>query len=92
MRLTYKSNKEVIHITETPNDADVEFDIRIMNEQNWAKMKELQKKFEEDKVYTDVMFYAYENHHYQVIVRKDSYVDFIVSLLKHQLIERAEWS
>lgn len=92
MPLTYRYNKDVIHISETPNGTDVEFDIRILAEKNRAGMKEVQRMFEENKVYTDVLFYAYENHHYRVIARQDYYVDFILGLLKHHLVERVEWN
>lgn len=91
MRLTYQFNEAVIQLIETPNEADVEFDIRILAESKWAGMKEVQKTFEENSVHTDVLFYAYENHRYRVIARQDYYVDFVLELLKHQLLEKVEW-
>lgn len=92
MKLTYHYSKEVIQIIETPNETDVEFDIKLPQEQYWAGMKELQRTFEEDEVYTDVLFYVYKDHHYRVIVRNDYYVDFILGLMKHQLLEEVKWS
>ncbi|TFE27260.1 hypothetical protein [Cohnella luojiensis] len=92
MRLTYQFNEAVIQIIETPNETDVEFDIRILAENKWAGMKEIQKKFEENSVLTDVLFYEYENHHYRVIARQDYYVDFVLELLKHRLLEKVEWN
>lgn len=92
MKLTYRYNAEVICISETPNDADVEFEIKIVAENMLAAIKEVQKVFEENKVYTDVLFYPYEKLRYRVIVRQDYYVDFILSLLKRRLIDSAEWS
>lgn len=91
MILTYRYNKDIINISETPNEADVEFDIRILAEKYWSGMKEVQRTFEDDKVYTDVLFYAYKDHHYRVIVRRDYYVDFILALMKHQLFESVTW-
>ncbi|WP_373231175.1 hypothetical protein [Cohnella sp.] len=92
MTLSYEYNKEIINISETPNDVDVEFDIKILAENYWPGMKEIQKTFEEDDVYTDVLFYAYKNHHYRVIVRLDYYVDFILALMKHRLLENVKWN
>lgn len=92
MKVNYSYNKDVIQIIEVPNEEDVEFDIKIPAEKYWAGMKELQRAFEEDKVYTDVLFYAYKDHHYRVIVRKDYYVDFILGLMKHQLVESVKWN
>ena len=91
MELKYQYNKEIIRISEIPNDPDVEFDITIIAEKYWAGMKELQRKFEDNAVHTDVLFYPYENHHYKVIVRKDYYAEFIIELMKHQLLESVEW-
>ncbi|KGE16796.1 hypothetical protein [Paenibacillus wynnii] len=92
MELTYQINKEFIELTETEMETDVEFEIRVLAEAKWAGMKKIQKFFEEDRVYTDVLFYAYENHRFRVIVRKDYYVDFILALMKHRFIESAAWS
>ncbi|MDQ0193238.1 hypothetical protein [Paenibacillus wynnii] len=92
MELTYQINKDVIEISETVMETDVEFEIRVLAEDKWAGMKKIQKFFEEDRVYTDVLFYAYENHRFRVIVRKDYYVDFILALMKYRLVESAVWS
>ena len=92
MELTYQINKDVIELSETVMETDVEFEIRILAEDKWAGMKKIQKFFEEDSVYTDVLFYAYENHRFRVIVRKDYYVDFILAMMKHRLVESAAWS
>ncbi|ULO08650.1 hypothetical protein H1230_07595 [Paenibacillus sp. 19GGS1-52] len=91
MELTYRYHKDELQISETLTDTDIEFEIWILAEKHWAGIKAVQRFFEEDKVYTDVLFYAYENHHYRVIVRQDYYVAFILSLLKQHLIEAAEW-
>jgi len=92
MELTYRYNKDVMEITEAASDTDVEFDIRVLSEELWPGMKKVQRFFEDNRVYTDVLFYAYADHHYRVIVRQDYYVDFILSLLKHRLVESAEWT
>jgi hypothetical protein len=91
MKLTYRYNKGVVGITEAAADTDVEFDIRVLSEELWPGMKKVQRFFEDNRVYTDVLFYAYADHHYRVIVRQDYYADFILSLLKHRLVESAEW-
>ncbi|MBP3962603.1 hypothetical protein [Paenibacillus lignilyticus] len=48
--------------------------------------------FDQNKDYTDVLFYAYPNHEYRVIVRQEHYVDFLTELFKAQLLLRLEWS
>ncbi|UVI33227.1 hypothetical protein [Paenibacillus spongiae] len=92
MSLIYTYNKKVIQIEETKNESDFEFDIKFIEDKYMAGMKQIQKGFEENKVYTDVLFYPYDSHHYRIIVRQDYYVDFVLALLKHQLLVSVEWS
>ncbi|MDF2815078.1 MAG: hypothetical protein K0Q81_1278 [Paenibacillus sp.] len=90
--LAYRFNKDVIQIRETGNDSDVEFVISLLVDEPYtAAIKEVQHKFDENRIHTDVLFYAYENHQYRIIVRQDYYNDFILELLRHQLLESAEW-
>jgi hypothetical protein len=90
--LTYRFNKDVIQIRETGNDSDVEFVISLLVDEPYtAAIKEVQHKFDENRIHTDVLFYAYENHQYRIIVRQEYYNDFILELLRHQLLESAEW-
>ncbi len=91
MRLAYRYNKAVIEISETPNEADVEFYIKPLTEEKWLEMKQLQRFFEDNSVYTDVLFYVYENNNIRVIVRRDYYVDFVLGLMSRQLLESVEW-
>lgn len=91
MRLSYRYNEKAVQISETPNEADVEFEIRALTDEHRAAIKELQRRFEDNSVYTDVLFYAYEDHRYRIIVRQDYYVEFILGLLKYQLLDAAEW-
>ncbi len=90
--LTYRYNPDVISIRETANGNDVEFHIQILKEIPYLEeMKKVQKLFEDNRVYTDALFYAYENHEYRVIVRQDYYSDFILALMKHHLLQSVEW-
>lgn len=91
MTITYECNHEVVHIAESANDSDVEFDIRMIKEEYGEQLKQIQQKFEENNVLTDVMFYPYANQRYRVIVRQDYYVDFILALMKYRLLKRVEW-
>lgn len=92
MKLVYAYDKEVIELTETPKEKDVEFDIRLLGEEAWQRMKEVKRLFEDNDVYTDVLFYPFENRRMQAIVRRDYYEDFILELLKQRLLVKAEWA
>ncbi|MCL6457014.1 MAG: hypothetical protein K6T85_03320 [Gorillibacterium sp.] len=92
MKLTYRFNREQIHILETVNGFDTEFEIKILEDGPLvAGIKEIEKVFEDNRVYTDVMFYVYEHHHYKVIVRKDYYDQFILALMQYRLLLSVEW-
>lgn len=91
MKLDYTYDYQVMELTETPNGKDVEFELRLLSEDNWKRIKEVQKRFESDEVYTDVLFYPYENFRIRAIVRHDYYTDFILELMKHRLLTKVEW-
>jgi hypothetical protein len=54
-------------------------------------IKKIRDFFDHNDTYTDVMFNIYANYEYQVFVRKDFYTDFILALMKYQLLEKVEW-
>ncbi|MDF2723167.1 MAG: hypothetical protein K0Q59_2842 [Paenibacillus sp.] len=90
--ITYHFDENVIQISETANQNDIEFRIRIVQEQPYLEaIKQVQKDFDHNEVYTDVLFYWYPHHELQVIVRKDYYVDFVLELMKHRLLQKVEW-
>lgn len=90
--LAYRYNEQVIQIQESSNENDVEFLIKILqNEPYVEKMKKVRHFFDDNRVYTDVLFYALAEHKYKVIVRNDYYADFILELMKHRLLESVEW-
>ncbi|MBO9606808.1 MAG: hypothetical protein J7639_12695 [Paenibacillaceae bacterium] len=91
--LTYDYDPAVIRIAESQNEDDTEFQIRIMQEQPyWEAMKRVQKTFDEDRHYTDVLFYVYPEHEYKVIVRREHYADFVLELIKRRLLRKVEWA
>ncbi|WP_028549091.1 hypothetical protein [Paenibacillus sp. UNC451MF] len=90
--LAYNYDDQMIELSETANETDVEFRIRVIgNEPFEQKMKAVQNEFEHNEVLTDVFFYAYKNQAYQFIVRKDYYTDFILALMKHRILRSVEW-
>ncbi|MEF3304691.1 hypothetical protein [Paenibacillus sp. GYB003] len=92
MNMHYEWDAETIRIEESANGEDTEFAIEIVRHDPFAEsMKRVQAHFEANEVHTDVLFYAYPGHRYQVIVRKDYYVDFLLELMKHRLLRALEW-
>ncbi|MBD0382292.1 hypothetical protein [Paenibacillus sedimenti] len=89
--LAYTFNSQVIDIQEKANGQDIEFHIQLYGDTLDDKLKEIQYHFEQNRVLTDVLFYAFPNHKYQFIVRQDFYNDFILALMKLRLLQSVEW-
>lgn len=90
--LNYSYNTNAMEIEESENEIDVEFRIRIIEDTPHVEnIKRVREHFEDNEVYTDVLFYVYPNHEYIIHVRKDYYTAFIAELFKNQLIQSVEW-
>lgn len=90
--LEYRYDPSIIQITESVNEQDAEFRIRLLKEEPYlARLKQIRRFFEDNDIYTDALFYVYKNHEYGAIVRKEYYVDFVLALMKHQLLQSVEW-
>lgn len=95
MPLNYRIDSERVRIRETTNDDDVEFELTFLQDEPLlSKMREVQKRFEDNDVYTDVLFYLNQDQErqYRIIVRKDFYTDFLLALLKFRILEGLEWA
>ncbi|GIP50524.1 hypothetical protein D3C76_145510 [compost metagenome] len=95
MPLKYRIDSERVQIRETANDVDVEFELTFLQEEPLlSNMREVQKRFEDNDVYTDVLFYLNQDQErqYKIIVRKDYYEDFLLALLKYRILEGLEWT
>lgn len=91
--LFYEYDHNIVQVNEIENGNDVEFRIHILQEVPYLnRLKKVQKEFEENSVYTDVLFYIYANHEYRVIVRRDYYDDFVLELMKQRLLQSVKWT
>lgn len=92
MKLHYQWDPSGIQMQENGNGDDIEFQIKLLQEQPFeASMRLVQKHFEANEIYTDVLFYLYPQHVYRIIVRKDYFNDFLLELMKHRLLLSLEW-
>ncbi len=92
MTIVYQYDEENLEISEQPNDEDREFLIKVKNQEILPALRQVRNHFDQDRLITDVLFFTHKDHHIQVIVRKDFYVDFILSLFKHQVIKSIAWN
>ncbi|MDI4649300.1 hypothetical protein [Cohnella hashimotonis] len=92
--LKYRFDETALRIEESANENDVEFRIAIVSDHSpmLEGLKRVRQEFDENRVYTDVLFYHYPNHEYKVIVRKDYYVDFVLELMKQRVLRSVEWA
>lgn len=91
MKLVYDWDPNIVDIKEEEVLNDIEFTIRVLAQPYFETMRHIQKIFEANDVITDLFVYAYPNHEYRVVVRKDYYGDFILQLLKYHLLTKVEW-
>lgn len=90
--LTYEYDKNSLSITEINGDSDIEFQIKVSEKISDKQIHAVRDYFENNKIYTDAMFYTRSDHSFQVIVKKDFYVDFILQLFKQKIIQKVYWS
>lgn len=90
--IQYEYDRTGLFIEEKQNENDVEFVIRIQEPDRYLQaIHDVRSHFEQNTVYTDVLFYTHPNHVYQVIVRQDYYVDFLACLFKNRLLHSLAW-
>ncbi|OXS56968.1 hypothetical protein B1A99_19150 [Cohnella sp. CIP 111063] len=92
--LRYCYDQSAVRITESPNENDIEFHIRILLEEPLYLdgIQLIKKKYERNGVDTKVLFYANYDREYRAIVHRDHYAYFIIELMKHQLLRSVEWT
>jgi hypothetical protein len=91
MRIKYQYNKEDLKISEAPNEDDIEFNIILFKEDLKQDLIKIRDYFSSNNIVTDILVYKHPNNHYQIIVRKDFYQEFILQLFKQQLIKELSW-
>ncbi|QHW29829.1 hypothetical protein GZH47_02585 [Paenibacillus rhizovicinus] len=91
--LVYRYDSSRIEIQETNNGDDIEFHIQVKDTETFLpRVKSVRAFFDEDDVYTDVLFYAYPDQRYSVIVKPQYYTDFILQLMKQHVLLQVEWT
>ncbi|MNH94475.1 hypothetical protein D3C73_470960 [compost metagenome] len=90
--LTYQIDSSVLDLTESQDGTDIEFYIKLHDEDCLDQLRLVQQVFDDNTDYMDVLFYAYANHEYKVIVRQEHYNDFVIELFKARLLRSLEWA
>ncbi|MED0675483.1 hypothetical protein ABEV55_03270 [Aneurinibacillus thermoaerophilus] len=91
--ISYQYDTNALTIEEQKNELDTEFILKVKDVDGIIPaLRKVRAFFDQDKVYTDVIFYPHPNHEYQIIVRQDYYIDFLLALFKNKIIHTLEWS
>ncbi|RNB91106.1 hypothetical protein EDM56_05840 [Brevibacillus fluminis] len=89
--LTYQFDSSTLSIQESKVEGDYEFRIHVQEEEQHQAMRDIRHYFAENRVHTDVLFYTQIDHGYQVIVRQDYYVAFVLQLFAYRLLTQVAW-
>ncbi|WP_286887097.1 hypothetical protein [Aneurinibacillus sp. UBA3580] len=90
--VTYRYKTDLLIIEEKANNNDKEFIFKVKDVDTIVPaLRKVRMFFDSDKIYTDVIFYSHPNHEYQVIVRQNYYIDFLLVLFKNKIIQCIEW-
>lgn len=90
--LTYQIDSSVLDLQENQDGTDIEFYLKLHDGNSVDQLRLVQQVFDSNTDYTDVLFYAYANHEYKVIVRQEHYNDFVIELFKARLLRSLEWT
>ncbi|MFY0543011.1 hypothetical protein [Brevibacillus sp. H7] len=89
--VTYTFDEKLIQITESQNDKDVTFQIEVKSEEMRNRMKQVRAYFDENKDYTDALFYSHQDGQFEVIVRKDMVLPFLLQAFRFRCLESLHW-
>lgn len=89
--VSYTYNQQLIEIQESANQEDITFTIRVHSEEMRRRVKQLRDYFEDNKDLTDAMFYSLQDGRFEVIVRHNSYLLFLLHAFRFRCIESIAW-
>lgn len=90
MKLMYFPQDQV-KIEEKKNQDDFAFYLTIEDSERRDAYFKVRDFFENDRLYTDVLFYTHQDNRFEAIVRHDYYIDFVLALFKNKLISKLSW-
>lgn len=88
--LHYVVATDKIELKENKRDDDIEFIITYQSPEVHHAIHQIRQFFESDDYYTDILFYTFKDY-VQIIVKRDSYLTFILGLFKWNLLSKVEW-
>ncbi|EJL40969.1 hypothetical protein ABE205_14330 [Brevibacillus agri] len=90
--LHYTFAENEIEITEKSAAQDTTFTIAVKSEEMRRRLKQVRHFFEENKDYTDVLFYSRQDGTYEVIVRHDQKHAFLIHAFRCKCLTSLRWA
>jgi len=90
--VAYTYDDALIDIKETAGAKDVTYHLHVKSDEMRQRVKQIRAFFNENKDYTDALFYTREDGHYEVIVRRDMIVPFLLQLFRFRCVESLQWT
>lgn len=87
----YTVDDQLLEVREEKNQSDYTFHIRVKSDEMRKRLKQVRAFFEENKDLTDAMFYSLQDGQYEVIVRNDIYLTFLLIAFKYRCLESLNW-
>jgi hypothetical protein len=89
--VTYTYDVKLIEIKEMEGEKDFTFHISAKTDEMRQRIKQVRSFFNENKDYTDALFYTMEDGQFEVIVRKEMIVPFLLQAFRFRCIESLSW-
>ncbi|WP_134683256.1 hypothetical protein [Brevibacillus migulae] len=89
--VTYTYDQQLVEITEVKGEADITFRVTIKSDEMRTRLKALRAHLDHDKDFTDALFYTHLDGTYEVIVRNDFYLPFLLQAFRLRCIESLSW-
>lgn len=87
----YTFDEALISIMETKNEIDISVTVTFKHPEMVERIKQLRSLFDQDREYTDVMFFAHHDGSYEIIVRLDHYDTLFIEMFRFRLITSLRW-
>ncbi|USG63559.1 hypothetical protein NDK47_15385 [Brevibacillus ruminantium] len=89
--VTYTFDHNQISIQETQNEHDVTFTLQVYSDEMRNRLKQVRSFFDDNKDYTDALFYTQQDGSYEVIVRSDAVIPFLLQAFRFRCVESLSW-
>lgn len=89
--LHYTFDNTMIDIEEILQEDGIAFQIQVKSEEMRKRLKHVRAFFDDNKDFTDVIFYSHEDGTYETLVRNDVRESFLIQAFRFQCLTSMRW-